>query len=258
MKNTRRPFLILLIVMIQLLGGTPAIAAPVVSPDSRAFITKGPPIPPQSMYAPWVATRRSKTPTFNTSWCENTSQTASYYTIRYRMGGDSPWSDWITRTTDIYADFVGTPGRTYYFRARATNRDGAVLWSKVRQTIVPYDDRQLVHKKFGFRGEYENPNSWFYRGTVTYSMTEGDAIVYKFRGKSISLISTLGPGRSKAKIYIDNKHRKTIDTYSARQQWRHAVFTAVFQDNDAHYLKIVNLGTPGRPRFDVDGLAVGR
>ncbi len=192
------------------------------------------------------------------SWSGNTSATVAFYTIRFRMGGDSPWTDWRTRTTNLSDAFLGSPGRTYYFRSRATNTDGSVIWSKVKRTIVPYDDRQLVHKKFGWRTPETDPNSWFYRGTVTYSKTKGQAIVYKFRGRTVSLISTKGPDRSKAKIYIDNVHRQTIDANATERKWRYKVFTANFRESGVHYLKVVNLATAGRSRFDIDALAVGR
>ncbi len=226
--------------------------------DATAFLTKGPPIPPESMYAPWASTKAFKTPSFDISWCGNTSATVAFYTVRYRMGGDSPWSDWKSATTDLFDTFPGSPGRTYYFRSRATNTDSSVVWSKVRRTIVPYDDRQLIHKNFGWRAPAADPNSWFYRGTITYSTTKGQAIVYKFRGNTVSLISTKGTDRSKAKIYIDNVHRKTIDAYATERKWRYKVFTANFPKGGVHYLKVVNLATPGRSRFDIDGLAVGR
>lgn len=209
------------------------------------------------MYAPWASTRRSKTPSFSISWCGNTSATVDFYTVKFRMG-NSAWSDLIPQTNDLFHTFVGSPGRTYYFRSRATNTNGTIRWSGLKRTIVPYDDRQLVYKKFGWGGSVNDPDTWFYLGTVTYSKTKDQAIVYKFRGKTVSLISTKGPDRSKAKIYIDGVHRKTIDAYDPERKWRYRVFSAEFPKGGVHYLKVVNLATPGRTRFDIDALAVGR
>ena len=259
MKIVSRTTLVLIAILSQLLLVAAANGAAYANTeDSPAFLTKGPPIPPESIYTPWASTRISKAPAFDVSWCGNTAATVAYYTVRYRMGGDSPWSDWKTRTTDLFDTFTGSPGRTYYFRSRATNTDGSVQWSKVKRTIVPYDDRQLIHKKFGWHGSETDSSSWFYRGTVTYSKTKGQTIVYKFRGKTVSLISTKGRDRSKAKIYIDNVHRNTIDAYATERKWRYTVFTANFRESGVHYLKVVNLATAGRSRFDIDALAVGR
>ena len=93
-------------------------------------------------------------------------------------------------------------------------------------------------------------------GTTWYSRWRGNRIVYKFNGQSVSLISARGPNRSKAKIYIDGRYVKTIDNYAYRTQVRQVVFYRAWRRPGTHYLKIVNLATPGRRRFDIDGLAV--
>jgi uncharacterized repeat protein (TIGR01451 family) len=44
------------------------------------------------------------------------------YDVQYRVGAGGNWQDWQLGTGNTQATFIGTPGQTYYFRARATDR----------------------------------------------------------------------------------------------------------------------------------------
>ncbi len=227
---------------------------PVVS-DTIFLDTKK---PVATLRAPWVSTKISNRTTFQPAWTGNEVAPGSgidYYRVRFRPANTGAWTDWKT-TRATTALFPGTAGRTYYFRAVAYDRAGNAGWSKRYRTIVPYDENRLVYRQSGWRGRQKGRH--FYRGSVRYSVTRGNTIVYKFYGDQVSLVTTKGRGRGKAKIFIDGRHRKTIDAYSSRIKYRQAVATARWKRRGTHYLKIVNLGTPGRPRFDIDGVAVGR
>ena len=211
--------------------------------------------------SPWVSTRISKSPIFLVSWAGYNpvpSRGIASFTIRARPANTSIWSDWRTDSAATSGYFLGTPGRTYYLRAKVTGTAGGVWWSSVRKTIVPYNEDTLIDSRSGFAGRYENSNSQFYLGTVRYSSTAGNEIVFKFEGNELLLISTKGPNRSKAEIYIDGVYKKTIDAYSENMKWRQALFSTSWSRSGTHELKVVNLGTKGRSRFDIDGIAVGR
>ena len=84
-------------------------------------------------------------------------------------------------------------------------------------------------------------------------------MVYKlYRTSGIGLIVTKGPKMGRAKIYVDGKHVKTVDAHSSRTKARQVIFYKGFKKKGIHYLKVVNLGTPGRARFEVDAVAVKR
>ncbi len=214
-----------------------------------------------SLSSPWISTRITKSPTFLVTWAGYNpvpSRGVASFTIRSRPANTATWSDWRTDSVAVSGYFPGTPGRTYYLRAKVTGTAGGVWWSSVRKTIVPYNEDSLISSRSGFAGRYENANSKFYLGTVRYSSTAGNEIVFSFEGNEVSLISTQGPNRSKAKIYVDGVYMKTIDAYSENMRWRQALFTESWSKSGTHELKVVNLGTPGRSRFDIDGIAVGR
>lgn len=98
----------------------------------------------------------------------------------------------------------------------------------------------------------------FYIGSVRFSRRAGNSITYKFSGKSVALIATKGPNRSRAAIYVDGRYIKTIDAFSAGVKFRQSVFSRSWSGPGIHYLKIVNEATRGRSLFDIDALAVGR
>ena len=217
--------------------------------------------PKVRLRAPSYSTVQSKTTTFKIKWAGTDPSPASgidSYTVRYRPANSATWTDWKIGTKDTSADFTGDAGRTYYFRVKAYDKAGNIGWSKVKRTIVPYNEGSLIRRIRGFAGSFTNPDSNFYLGSVKYSMKKRDRIVYKFDGDHVALISTRANSRGKAKIYIDGSYVKTVDTYSTKTGHHKVVFSRNFGKRGIHYIKIVNLGTPGHSRFDIDGLAVGR
>jgi len=211
---------------------------------------------------PGYSTVVSKTGRFQVAWTgadPDFQGGLSSYDVQYRPANTTEWTGLYGRTTKTKASFNGTSGRTYYFRVRARSTAREVgAWSPVRRTIIPYDQNRLIHRKVGFSRVFVGPNSSYFLGTTRYSTTRKTYIAYKFTGESVALVSAVGPLRSKAKIYLDGKYVKTIDNYAAKTSARRLVFHHSWQKSGTHYLKVVNLATPGRKRFDVDGIAVGR
>lgn len=209
--------------------------------------------------APPISTKISRTNVFRVGWGGadySPGLGANLFIVRYRLAGSGRWREWRREARAGSGEFFGVPGTTYYFQVGV--RDGAdnYGWSTVRRTIVPYNENQLVKHRTGFR-HFATAGAAYYQGTVRYSVKRRDFIVYRFVGKSVGLLSTKGPDRSKAKIYIDGNHVKTLDNYSSRRTAGLAYYRTL-SGGGVHYLKIVNLATPGRRRFDVDGLVVGR
>ncbi len=212
--------------------------------------------------APAYSTAVSKTQDFPVSWSGVDPDFVgglAAYDVQYRPANDPNWTDWQPQTTKTQAKFSATPGRTYYFRVRARSTTAEIgSWTAPRRTIVPYEQNRLIRRRVGFSRTFTGPNSSYYLDKVRYSTTRGTYISYKFEGRSVALISAVGPRRSKAKIYIDGRYIKTIDNYATKTRARRLVFHHSWGQSGTHYLKVVNLATPGRARFDIDGVAVGR
>lgn len=67
----------------------------------------------------------------------------------------------------------------------------------------------------------------------------------------VALVMAKGPDRGKAAVFVDSVRVATVDTYSATSVNRTVVWRQPMT-NAAHTVRIVNLGTAGRPRIDID------
>ncbi len=136
------------------------------------------------------------------------------FEIQFKRNPQGIWTTWRTGTNGTrryYKDSIA--GTTYFFRVRGTDGAGNIgAWSKSDSTIVPYDQDQKVISRRGFINTRLTEANKFYNGTLRYSVHPGFRIKYKFTGRSVYLVSTLGLGRGRAKIYVDGKWVKTVDT----------------------------------------------
>lgn len=214
------------------------------------------------MTAPALSTSVSKTKVFGVSWSGATDAAPSSgisYDVMYRSFRSSTWRYFKSATTARSGSFTGSPGNAYLFRVRSRDNAGNVSgWSATKETIVPYDNNSAISAHSGFDTLYSNSASSFYMGTVRYSTVAGQSLTYRFSGKSVNLIGTKGASRSKAKIYIDGNYIRTVEEYSASARYRQVIYTKAWSAVGTHTIKIVNLATSGRTRFDVDGLGVER
>jgi hypothetical protein len=97
-------------------------------------------------------------------------------------------------------------------------------------------------------------------GSITFASAAGAAATYTFTGRGVSWISTTGPDRGKADVYIDGVRKKTIDLYTATAGPRLTVYTVNGLSAGAHTLEIRVLGTQNpsstTSRVDIDGFAL--
>ena len=98
--------------------------------------------------------------------------------------------------------------------------------------------------------------SWSFFGPfVRYSTVAGAEMRFWKSAREMVLVSTLGPDRGEAKIYVDGVFVKKLDLYAPTLTFRQIVYAQRWPSVASHRLRIVVVGTPGRPRVDVDGFA---
>ncbi len=71
--------------------------------------------------------------------------------------------------------------------------------------------------------------------------------------RDVALVMTRGPGRGRATVLVDGKPAGTVDTRADRAAPQTVVWSRTLPPG-AHVLTVVNQGTPGRARIDVDGV----
>jgi hypothetical protein len=71
-------------------------------------------------------------------------------------------------------------------------------------------------------------------------------------------VTTLGPNRGLARVYIDGVLVATVDCVASALVGRRIVFAKSWSSSGTHTIRIVVVGTPNRPRIDIDAFEVLR
>jgi hypothetical protein len=181
---------------------------------------------------------------------------ASYDVARSINGG--AWVIVKTATTLTSFDTTLSPGRSYRFRVRTRDAAGNVSpW--VEGSVLRPALTQQSSSAIRYRGTWYSARHTGYSGSyVRYTRSSAASATYAFKGRGIALVTTVAPGRGKVKVYIDGVHVRTVDLYRSSTSYRVLAFSHWFSWYGTHTIKLVGLGTSGRPRVDLDAFAVIR
>jgi hypothetical protein len=150
------------------------------------------------------------------------------------------------------------PGHAYRFEVRARDRAGNVGGWVAGPTLRAYLPQQTT-AAISYRGTWtKEPNPSFSGGTARYSISAGARATYTFTGRAIGWVTTPGPTRGSARIYVDGVHVATIDTHAPTTIYRRVVFSRTWSQSGTHTIRIVAVGTSGHPRVDLDAFEVLR
>ena len=210
-----------------------------------------------TLTTPAVASSASPPRPFRVSWLgvdpSPGSGTALYQLQTIRRPG---YSSTLMTTAGTATPFSGTIGSTYMFRVRARDTAGSWgAWSAFKTTTIPYNESSASYRRTW--STVKSSSCWL--GTAKATRAKNASVAFAFRGgKSVGLVLIKGPGRGRAAVYVDGKYVKTIDTYSSTWKMRSYVGVKSLTGSGSHTVRVVNLATTGRPRFDIDGFAVTR
>jgi hypothetical protein len=118
---------------------------------------------------------------FPVSWSAYDTQSGvATYDVRYRsgpVGGTlSAPTTWQSATAATGASFTGTPGTTYCFSARATDRAGNRSgWSGERCTSLPFDNRALTPSPLLWLTQADTA---YYAATASTALTSGSTLTF--------------------------------------------------------------------------------
>jgi hypothetical protein len=108
-----------------------------------------------------------------------------------------------------------------------------------------------------FRGSWSVASHRRYRGGQAYTASQrGARATLTFSGTGITWIGPTGPTRGQARIYIDGRYVRTVDTYAATFHPSRVLYSARWTTTRDHVIRIVVLGTRGRPTVAIDELVV--
>lgn len=96
----------------------------------------------------------------------------------------------------------------------------------------------------------------YFGGTASWSTERGASASLTFTGIGIAWMGPTGPTRGKARIYVDGRYVKTIDSYAPRFDPSVVLFSTTYATEKTRTLEIVVVGTRGHPMVAIDALVV--
>ena len=178
---------------------------------------------------------------------------------RYELGrstnGGSTWSLVSSSLTSASFDAVLPSIGTVRYRVRAVDRAGNVgAWVTGPNLSPRLPQETAAGTSFG-SGWTPASSGVFSAGAVKYATAAGASASYTFTGRAIALVTTRAPLRGKVKVYVDGAYVTTIDNYASTASYRSVVWQRSWASAGTHTVRVVVVGTIGRPRFDFDALA---
>ncbi len=180
---------------------------------------------------------------------------ASYQVARSTDGG-STWASIATGlTSPSMATAVAASG-TVRYEVRAIDWAGnSGAWT-IGPSLQPRLRQQGSHT-IHYRGTWRTSRSAAYSGgSLRDARARGAKATTTFTGRSIALVTTRAPRRGKVRIYVNGKRVATIDLRRSSRLTRSVVWQRTWATKAKRTIRIVVVGTAGRPRIDLDAFAV--
>ncbi|MEV6945220.1 hypothetical protein AB0N07_25090 [Streptomyces sp. NPDC051172] len=104
-------------------------------------------------------------------------------------------------------------------------------------------------------GSWTARSSTSYLGGKSYSSgSKGASLTWTFTGRSASWVVSRASTSGQAYVYVDGVKVGTVDLKSSTTLYRQAIWTKTWSAGAKHTVKIVVVGTSGRPTVTTDGL----
>ena len=150
------------------------------------------------------------------------------------------------------------PGHTYRYRVRAIDEAGNVgEWDygpTFRPRLVGDDSSSITYRQ---SWQTEADPTAIDEALHLSSDPDASATVL-FDGRDVAWIAEKGPGKGRARVYIDGDLVATINLEAASEGARMVVFQRHWSTSSTHRIRIVVEGTVGHPDVTLDGFAILR
>ena len=143
-------------------------------------------------------------------------------------------------------------GRRYRYRVRASDCAGNVSTYKTGTSYTLGIDDDTSGRVTYSAGWGSHTTDNVYGGSTRWANSAGQTATYSFFGRRAAWVAITGPDRGQAMIYVDGAYATTVDLYAPAWSKRRVVFQHGWATTGAHRIDVVGVGTPGRPRVDVD------
>jgi hypothetical protein len=144
------------------------------------------------------------------------------------------------------------PGASDLFAIKATDLAGNTTTGSVYRTPALIQETSTTRT-----GTWTHRAGSSYLGGYSYSSgAKGATISWTFTGRSVAWIVSRASTSGQVYVYLDGTKISTVDLKSSTTLYRQAIWTHAWSASARHTLKIVVVGTSGRPTITTDGIAV--
>ncbi|MFF9378645.1 peptidoglycan recognition protein [Streptomyces griseoluteus] len=163
----------------------------------------------------------------------------------------SPTAKALTATSTSWSTTAKSATATK-FTLTATDLAGNTASASVTRTATLVQESSAKAT-----GTWTKRSSSSYLGGYSASSgTTNASLTWTFKGRSVAWIASRASTSGAVKIYVDGTYQATVDLKSATTAYRQAMWTKTWSSAAQHTLKIVVVGTSGRPTVTTDGIAV--
>ena len=174
------------------------------------------------------------------------------YDHRVSTDGGSTWSDATSSPASPFTTTAATTG-TLTFEVNAVDygaHEGS--WGLSNPTTVRLVQQTLAT----YAGTWSLTSASKYSGgSVMVTTRAGASASWKTSARSFALVASKGPGMGKVQVLVDGRLAATVDLLRSTAQPKSVVWAKSFAGVGTHTIKVVALGTAGRPRVEIDALA---
>ncbi|MGW0776431.1 peptidoglycan recognition protein family protein [Streptomyces sp. NPDC002835] len=184
--------------------------------------------------------------------------TAVPVTLRWKAADSN-----ALRDVRLTAPLARTYGPTTYSASHTAKSAVATAWNmtaydragntgsaSVTGTPVILQETSAVRS-----GTWTTKSSTSYLGGKSYSSSSKNAsLTWTFTGRSAAWVVSRAASSGQAYIYVDGVKAATVDLKSSTTKYRNAIWTRTWSTSAKHTVKIVVVGTSGRPTITTDGL----
>ncbi|MFC8621913.1 peptidoglycan recognition protein family protein [Streptomyces anulatus] len=152
--------------------------------------------------------------------------------------------------TTVSASHTAKPATATAWKMTAYDRAGNTAASSITGTPVILQESAATKS-----GKWTTKSSGSYLGGRSYSSsTKGASLTWTFTGRSAAWVVSRAATSGQAYVYVDGKKAATVDLKSSTTKYRQAIWTKSWSSSAKHTVRIVVVGTTGRPALTTDGL----
>lgn len=162
----------------------------------------------------------------------------------------------LTPTTATFGPTVTSSSRTAASGTAATWSMRAFDYAgNYNTSSASYTPLILQETSATRTGTWTSRSSTSYLGGKSYSSgSKGASLTWTFTGRSASWVVSRASSSGQAYVYVDGVKVTTVDLKSSTTLYRQAIWTKTWSSSAKHTVKIVVVGTSGRPTVTTDGL----